>query len=289
MRSIAIAALVVLAAGCVQGPSTPPAASEPPPGASATDPGTSAATRAPADPLHWSGLVDLNASVLLLPWQTLRIDPGTTVRFHKLADVNGTAWTPQADAYIKDHNDPTGRVGYQQSHFMIYGQVVAVGTKGAPIRFTSASPRPEYADWNQIVLASGSRLENVTAAYSHDGINVHGDHVVLRNVVAHDSLWSCIDSFGTDESYDHVEAYHCWHQAVGFKGGGSARLVDAFLHDAQLAVNCEGGAQPVLLNVTTRAAEVALTCPGGATTTLAGTSDAAGGTYGGVLVYPYHG
>ncbi|MFO1533732.1 MAG: hypothetical protein ABR562_08600, partial [Thermoplasmatota archaeon] len=220
-------------------------------------------------------------------WHT--VDPGTVVRFHKQPDHLQDAWIPQADGYVQDHNDPTGHVGYRESHVQVYGRIVAVGTKEAPILFTSAEAHPEYADWNQLVLASGSRLENVTAEYMHNGINVNGDHVVLRNIVARESLWSCIDSFGDDITMRDIEAYHCWHQAVGYKGTGQNTLDGAYLHDSQVAVNCEEGTQPTLAHIRTKAAFMAPSCGTPDLVEEPGNSDVPGGTYDGVLIYPGHG
>ena len=301
MRAIALALLAALAAGCAQpaadttstGAAAPPqattAALAPQPLQSLTSVSPTVPPQDPPDPLHWHGTVDVDSNLYLLPWQTLTVDPGTVVRFHKRPDVEGTPWIAEADAYVKDHDDPTGHAGYRATHVQVYGRIVAVGTAAQPILFTSAEPTPEYADWNQLVLTDGSRLENVTAEYLHNGINVNGDHVVLRNVTAHDSLWSCIDSFGDDVVMRDIEAYHCWHQAVGYKGGGANVLDGAYLHDSQVAVNCENGSQPTLLHVTTKAAFMAPNCGSPEVTEMPGDSDVAGGTYGGVLVYPWHG
>lgn len=252
-----------------------------------TQPPAPAAPIPPSDPLHWSGTVDVTESRTILPWQALTIAPGTTVRFAKGTIVPGTDWMPQADAFIKDHNDPTGRVGYQQGHVELIGKVVAVGTRDAPIVFTSADPNPGYADWNKLVLLAGSRLENVTVAYSHNGITVQGDDVVLRNVTAHDSLWSCIDVFGARARLVDIEAYHCWHQAVGFKAHNGGSVAGAFLHDSTLSVNCEGGADPTLAGLTLRAARLSPFCPPAVgTVQIPGGADTPGGTYDGALVYP---
>ncbi|MHB8632998.1 MAG: hypothetical protein ACYDBQ_03390 [Thermoplasmatota archaeon] len=306
MRAAVVIALLL--AGCATAPAVPSAGAT---GAATVSATTSPAAVAPGapvarpiatpssvasapapvpDPWHWKGVVDVQQSIFVLPWDTLVIDPGTTIRFHALPDVNGTPWGPTSDGYVQEHNDPTGHVGYQASHFTIYGKIVAVGTQAQPIRFTSANATPGYADWDQLVLSSGSRLENVTVEYAHDGIDVQGDDVVLANVTAHDSLWSCIDVFGARARLRDVEAYHCWHQAVGFKGPGGGSLTNAFLHDSQVAVNCEDGANPTLAALRVRAAFMAPACPPvSGMTNLPGGADVAGGTYHGVLIYPYQG
>jgi len=237
--------------------------------------------------LHWEGTVRLDRSTYILPWQTLTIAAGTRIEFAKGSDIPGTPWSPHADAYIKDHDDPTGRVGYGLGHHELFGKIVALGTKENPVLFTSEAADPEYADWSQVILSTGSRLENVTVEYAHNGLLVKGDDVVLRNIVVRDSLWSCIDIFGARAQLRDIEASHCWHQAIGFKAGNGGLVSGAYLHDSNLAVNCEGGANPVLENLRTKAARIAPSCPAAtALTEEPGVADTAGGTYGGVLVYP---
>lgn len=311
MQRLVVAACALLAAslaGC-QSPAAPdPAApSDPEDGGSTLDPAlpvgvpalpgnassTSSSTVAPApsDRLHWSGVVDVTESMLFFPWETLTIAPGTVVRFHSSpdGDLRATPWVPQADAYIMDHDDPTGREGYKLSHPTLAGRIHAVGTAAQPILFTSAQETPGYADWNQLTLLSGSRLENVTTEYTHNGITIVGNDVLLANVVARESLWSCIDVFGTRVSLRGIEAYHCWHQAVGFKDKDGNTLTDAFLHDAQVGINCEGGAHPVVQDVRLEAAGVAGTCDPSVHASVVmhlRPVDVAGGTYKGELVYP---
>lgn len=299
---VALAGLLVALAGCQSAPAAddgpeagageapdiPDVAGSLPSSAPSPSSPTSSSPAPASDRLHWSGIVEVEQSMLFLPWETLTIAPGTTVRFHSLpdGDLRSTDWVPQADAYIKDHDDPTGREGYKQSHFSLTGRIHAVGTAAQPILFTSAEDRPGYADWNQLTLLSGSRLENVTTEYTHNGITILGDDVVLANVVARESLWSCIDVFGTRAVLRGIEAYHCWHSAVGFKGTGSNTLTDARTHDAMVGVNCENSAQPTLVRVTVEAAGYAPGCPAGAVTIVPRAADVAGGTYKGELVYP---
>ena len=288
---------VLLLAGCAgrpppaPGPSTTAEVPAPAPAPTTTPSPAPPPAAEPADPWHWSGTVEVTESILVPPWQTLRIDPGTVVRFAKLpdGDLRATPWVAQADAYIKDHDDPTGREGYRASHFSITARIVALGTAERPILFTSAQPEPEYADWNQLVLLSGSRLENVTTEYSHNGINLRGDGIVLRHVTARESLWSCIDIYGDRVEMRWIEAYHCWHSAVGFKGPGDRLLADSFTHDAQVGINCESGAAPRLERVRNAGAGIAPGCSWDGIEHDPRPADVAGGTYGGLLIYPWQG
>src|SRR3989344_1302736 len=130
----------------------------------------------------WSGTIRIAGDTLFLPWMTLTIKPGTKILFDKQSDISGTDWTEFADAYIKDHNDPTGRVGYGKSHFDLVARIRAIGEKEQPIIFTSAQDRPEYADWDQLVLFGGSRLEFTEVSYAHNGVNCeNGANPTIEN------------------------------------------------------------------------------------------------------------
>ncbi len=209
------------------------------------------------------------------------------VRFDKKPDIPNTGWTKWADAYIKDHNDPTGRKGYSQSHFDLTGKVIAVGTKAQPIAFTSAQSEPEYADWDQLILFGGSRLEYVDLAYARNGANIAGKNTSIRYSKIHNSLWSCIDIFSVQNTIENNEIYHCWHQAVGVKVRGDNIIRNNDIHDAQLAVNCENNANPIITDNRIAAAPIGPECsPGAGNTETTRDSDTVGGTYNGKVIYP---
>lgn len=237
----------------------------------------------------WSGTIHVTGDTRFLPGVHLTIEPGTHVLIDKApdGDLAATPWTKNADAYIKDHNDPTGHVGYARSHYEISGKITAVGTREAPIVFTSAQERPEYADWDQLYLRGGSHLAYVEVAYAHNGINVHGDGVVLENVTAHDSLWSCIDVFSADSRIVNATVYHCWHQGVGYKHPGDHVLEGSFIHDTNAGINCENGGLPRLRENRLEASFLAPPCGAlGGITQVDRPTDVPGGTYDGKLIYP---
>ncbi len=235
----------------------------------------------------WSGVIHITSDIIFPPWTTLTILPGTKILFEKNPDIPDTPWTKYADDFITKHNDPTGRVGYNQSHFDIYAKIIARGTAEAPIIFTSAQVKPEYADWDQLVLRGGSVLDHVDVSYAHNGINVDGDNATITNSRSRDSLWSCIDIFSFNNRVENNEVYHCWHQAIGYKGNGPNLIKNNFLHDAQLGINCENGANPTIENNHLEAAPLNPDCgEGNNNTNVDRPRDVAGGTYGGKLIYP---
>lgn len=237
----------------------------------------------------WSGVITVKGDVTYAPWAKLTIEPGATIKFDKLADqnLNQNEWSKWADAYIKDHNDPTGRQGYTKSHFSIYGTVQAVGTKDKPIVFTSAQAKPEYADWDQLIILKNSRLEYIKLSYSHNGVNIDGENVTLKNSIIHDSLWSCVDVFSAGVTVENNEVYHCWHQAVGTKLPGEIIVRNNNIHDSNLGINCENGAKPTITNNQLTAADINPDCGQGLGNILKEQpADVPGGTYDGRLVYP---
>src|SRR3989338_7813891 len=238
-------------------------------------------------PQLWDGNITVVGDVFVVPWISLTIAPGTIILFEKDTDIEGTDWTKWADDYIIEHNDPTGKEGYGESHFEIAAKIIAMGTKENPIIFTSAQTKKEYADWDQLVLFSGSILENVDLSFAHNGINLDGEGVVIKNSIIHNSLWSCIDVFSTDNLIEGNEVYHCWHQAIGFKAPGKNVVKGNDIHDSQLSVNCEFGANPEVKDNRFKSAPYNPDCPENPTNEIiGGSADTDGGTYNGLLVYP---
>lgn len=244
----------------------------------------------------WSGTVRITGDVLFLPTRTLTIKPGTRVLFEKGNDLPNTPWTKFADAYIKDHDDPTGRGGYGKSHFDLYGKILARGLPERPIVFSSGQADPEYADWDQLVLASGSVLDYVEVAYAHNGVNINGRNIRVTNSAIHDSLWSCVDIFSFGTTLENNDIFHCWHQAIGIKTRSASLQINTIqnnsIHDAWLGLNCEGSATPVVTKNTFAGASVDQNCFAKDPGLRANNSieerqaDVPGGTYGGRLIYP---
>lgn len=246
-------------------------------------------------PEHWSGTITIVEHTFFAPWVTLTIESGTKILFDKKPNILGMNWTQFADSFIKDHNDPTGHVGYNQSHFDLTAKIIAIGTKDKPIIFTSVQAKPEYADWDQLVLFGGSLFDYVEVSYAHNGVNINtegvpfdmGKGVTIKNSKIHDSLWSCIDIFSTNNTIANNEVYHCWHQAIGFKKPGSNTVQDNYIHDAQLSINCENGANPTVNNNHFKAAPLDPGCGNiGNNQEEPGKHDVPGGTFEGTLIYP---
>jgi len=78
----------------------------------------------------WRGSVYVKGSVVVAPQATLRIDPGTVIRFSTAFGTNATA------------------------QLVIQGRIQAVGTADLPILMTSDSSRPQRGAWGGIILVA---------------------------------------------------------------------------------------------------------------------------------------
>lgn len=136
----------------------------------------------------WNGNIIIKDNTYFAPFLTLIIKPGTKILFEKKPDIPNTNWTKYADDFIKKHNDPTGKEGYNKSHFKLFGKIIAIGTKENPVIFTSSQKQPEYADWDQLILINGSKFDYVEVSYSHNGVNIDGENVVVKNSKIYNSL-----------------------------------------------------------------------------------------------------
>lgn len=145
LRLIAVAAILSLL-GC--GPST---RSAPPPSALEqlfTD------TIIQKD-MTWSGNIAIRGVFVVGRGATLTIEPGTTVRLHRV-DTN---------------ND---RIG--DSEIRVLGRILAKGTPEAPITFQSAEQNPAPRDWSYVLIFASARKNELQYCVFRDaftGLQVH--------------------------------------------------------------------------------------------------------------------
>lgn len=104
----------------------------------------------------WSGVVEIDGVVQFDTGTTLTIKPGTTVRFTKV-DTDGD--------------------GIGENELYVQGRMAAIGTKDAPIVFTSAEKEPMPGDWGavNIMVSEGAEnvLENCVIEYGYRGFHMH--------------------------------------------------------------------------------------------------------------------
>ena len=103
----------------------------------------------------WHGEVLIDGILTVAPGVTLKIRPGTVVRFTRY-DSNGD--------------------GIGEHEIFIQGTLRAVGTAAAPIRFTSAAAHPGPGDWgalNMMVSETDNVLEHCIVEYGYRGFHAH--------------------------------------------------------------------------------------------------------------------
>lgn len=108
----------------------------------------------------WSGSILVRGSVVVAPQATLRIDPGTVVRFAATA-------------------------AQHLPNLVVQGRLQAVGTLERPIVLTSDRSIPARGSWGGIVLLSTEKrnlLELCRIEYAETGIDVRFSTVTLKAV-----------------------------------------------------------------------------------------------------------
>jgi len=102
----------------------------------------------------WRGEVRVRGSVVVPRGVTLTIESGTVVRFEKI-DVDGD--------------------GIGDSELYVEGNLVAEGTPGRPIVFTSAEKTPSPRDWKYLFvnLSRKTILTRCVSEYAFSGVQIH--------------------------------------------------------------------------------------------------------------------
>lgn len=113
-----------------------------------------------SEDVTWRGSVLVRGSVVVAPQATLRIDPGTVVRF-------APSSTTQLPVLV------------------VEGRIHAAGTPERPIVFTPDSAKPARKSWGGIVLLSTEKrnqLEHSRIEYVENGIDVRFSTITLKAV-----------------------------------------------------------------------------------------------------------
>lgn len=110
----------------------------------------------------WSGNILVTQLGITVPkGVTLTIEPGTTVRFERIAQGSGTA-------------------------LGVRGVLKAVGTPDKPIRFTSDALQPEHGDWLGISLypgSAGSVLDHTVIEFAQWGVYVEDNAIISNSII----------------------------------------------------------------------------------------------------------
>ncbi len=103
----------------------------------------------------WSGEILVEGVIVVGRKATLRIAPGTVIRFKKI---------------------DTNHDGVGDSEIRVLGQLLATGTKGNRIRFESAEQKPASKDWSYVLLFTSSQKSEIRFCeffHAFSGVQVH--------------------------------------------------------------------------------------------------------------------
>lgn len=111
----------------------------------------------------WSGEVTIEGVLLVGRKATLRIRPGTRVRFRKTDRDND---------------------GIGDGEIRILGRLLAEGTPGSPILFESAAEKPQPRDWSYLLLFTSGRksiIDHCWFRHAFSGVQVHFSTASISN------------------------------------------------------------------------------------------------------------
>jgi hypothetical protein len=113
----------------------------------------------------WSGEVLIEGALLVARTATLRIAPGTVIRFKRI-DRDGD--------------------GVGDGELRVLGRIIARGTPDKPIRFMSAEDEPRPGDWSYLLLfTSGEQnvIEHTVVEHAFSGIQVHFSRAIISDSI----------------------------------------------------------------------------------------------------------
>ncbi len=169
-RLLAAAGFAALLAACAGAPPAAPMAAGAPKGA--------LPVRGIDRDETWSGAVRVRGSVIVRKGARLTILPGTVVAYDKI-DIDGD--------------------GIGDSELYVEGEIVAEGTAGRPIVFTSAEKAPAPRDWKYLFINLSPRavLAHCVSEYAFSGVQIHFSRASVSRCV----FRNCVDGlrFSTAE------------------------------------------------------------------------------------------
>ncbi len=148
-----------------------------------------------ASEVIWSGEVLVDKYIVIPQGATLRVEPGTVVRFKP----------------CRGYQESCERVGLE-----VVGTIIAEGTTEQPIYFTSADPDPQNGDWHmlRVIDSDDSFFNYVVVEFAQQGLNFWGGSPKVHNSVVRWNNWEGIYI----ESYAEAEIYNTHIYQNGYNG-----------------------------------------------------------------------
>ncbi|MBU1255428.1 right-handed parallel beta-helix repeat-containing protein [Patescibacteria group bacterium] len=145
----------------------------------------------------WSGEIYVSGPLVIVPWVTLKIEPGTVVKFK----------------HSRDYKNPL------RGGLIIKGTLQAIGTPEQPIWFTSDAPEPINGDWESIFITSQKEniIKYAIVEYAQLGINfwtASGEvsHSIIRWVNS-----ECIYMERSNPVIEYNTIYNCGYNGIALE------------------------------------------------------------------------
>lgn len=117
----------------------------------------------------WSGTITVTESIFIPKGKTLKILPGTTIKFK----------------HSRNYKNPN------KLSLEAQGRLLAVGTKDKLIRFTSDAKIPQNGDWSMIRLfgKTKSRIKYAIIEFGQQGVNLWKSDAVIAHSIVRWNNW----------------------------------------------------------------------------------------------------
>ncbi|MBD3350504.1 MAG: hypothetical protein GF364_03360 [Candidatus Lokiarchaeota archaeon] len=207
----------------------------------------------------WEGDIYVSGDIVVAPWATLTIKPGTTISIRVGGDdFNFIAPNEPDDLQT---GDPTvdanaGAKEYLNTHISIsvFGKIICKGTEENPIRFFSEKSSPEYADWCGIYVTYGE-FEYTILQWSVDGIfadenfeRLSVDHCLISNNFAAGIGYGKAKNENSIAYVKHTTIQDCGHEAVDTHSSGDIEIAYNYIDSCQVGLNIRDDASDRTIN-----------------------------------------
>lgn len=164
----------------------------------------------------WSGTVYVTGDLIVPPWATLTIRPGTKVLVRANSDERSEGGEHIVDELT--YNDPSSTVNYTRTHsaILIPGKLIAVGTPEERIVFTSDAENPSHTDWEGITFEPGSsgEMKYCVVEWAHTGPALHGtNNVNVTHCEIRHTFWGGLHAFQCSPVFEYNILDDIGHEA----------------------------------------------------------------------------
>jgi hypothetical protein len=199
----------------------------------------------------WEGEILVSGDIIVAPWATLTVKPGTIVKvmaghddFNFVEMDEGVIDDLMTNDPVYDPRTPTGNFHKNHIGILVKGNIICKGTPEAPILFTSDAVQKQYYDWFGFSILNG-QFEYTTVEYCVSGIysdngwgDVSIDHCNIRHV------WAAGIGFMEPKTYDntlarvtHTSIEDCGHEGIDTHSAGTVEIMYNTIKSSQVGLN----------------------------------------------------